>query len=226
MKRKHIIFIIASVLLAGCSASHEMMDPADSERPVYGIPQEMAVTIKQDTNGTVFFENGKYGRIYPGENYPFEKQCRALGSLTIFAEEVPDYGHRCEVHWLEPIDAGRVYDASFDASSAHNDGLDVNLSGGITSVDDGYLTVHYSAWWGDPVSTPHEFSLVCIGDGEFSLLHNAKGDGTDVYSPGLVYFDINALIPDTDGQRVSVNISWITTTGQTENKTFGFVSRK
>ena len=226
MKRKHIILFIASLLLAGCTAGPALPDAESPDKPVYGIPQELAVTIKQDSNGTVFFENGKYGRIYPGEGYPFEEQCRALGSITIYAEEVPSYGHRCEVHWLEPIDAGRVYGMPFDLDAVQDAGLDVIWAGGITSVDDGYLTVQYNAWWGDPVAEPHEFSLVYVGDGEFTLIHDARGDGRDVYAPGIVYFDINSMIPDTGGLRVAVNVSWKTTQGQTDSKTFGFISRK
>ena len=104
------------------------------------------------------------------------------------------------------------------------DGLDVLTDSWITSVEDGYLTIHYKTWWGEP-SAHHDFVLVQENDPyELTLLHDAHGDGRDDYSDGTVYFDINTL-PPTDGSPRKLKINWTSTDGKPVSAEFEFETR-
>ena len=183
---------------------------------------DVIVTIKQDADGTVFFQYGS-DRLYPGAGYPFERQCRAMASVTIYAEEVPLYGHRVDVNWLEPIDQGAF--KPYPAEGYGSDGIDILTKSWITSVEDGYVTLHYKTWWGDP-SGHHDFFLVQGEDPyELTLMHNANGDEETVYSEGTIYFDINSLPPTGDGTE-TIHIKWNTIEGNEVIASFEFKSRK
>lgn len=209
-----------ALLAASCSAEAGPKAAADAPDEYRA---DVVVTIKQDTDGTVFFQYGK-DRLFPGEGYPFPGQCRAMGSVTIYAAEVPLYGHRVYVNWLEPIDAG-TFLPQYSSVHAGGDGIDILTSSWITSVEDGYLTLHYKAWWGEPAGH-HDFNLAQGSDPyELTVCHNAHGDGRDVYSEGTVYFDINALPPTEDGPH-KLKINWTTTEGKPASAEFEFETRK
>lgn len=212
------ILCLAALLAVSCSkeAGFNFSDAAPEFHKA-----DVIVTIKQDADGTVFFQYGR-DRLYPGEGYPFERQCRAMASVTIYAEEVPLYGHRVDVNWLEPIDQGAF--KPYPAEGYGSDGIDVLTKSWITSVEDGYVTLHYKTWWGDPAGH-HDFFLVQGEDPyELTLMHNANGDEKAVYSEGTIYFDINSLPPTEDGPR-KLRINWTSTEGNPVSAEFDFETR-
>lgn len=222
MKRFRLILCLMMLLAASCS-KYDPALPMDSVAD--GSPEfyraDVVVTIKQDADGTVFFQYGQE-RLYPGEGYPFERQCRAMASVTIYAEEVPLYGHRVEVNWLVPLDEGAF--KPYPEQGYGSDGIDILTKSWITSLEDGYLTLHYKAWWGDPAAH-HDFFLVQGSDPyELTLRHNANGDEPAVYSEGTIYFDINSLPPTVDGPR-KLKINWTTTEGNPVSAEFDFETR-
>ena len=185
-------------------------------------PMEFVVTIKKDVSGKVYFQKGNSERLFPRNGYEFTEECRALGSFLIYPVEEPGYGRICDIEWLEEIDKGLVVSNS---SVGFEDGIDVNLQSRKTSIEDGYLTVHYNAWWGKNAGH-HDIGLVNIGHGEFNLVHEAHSDAKDIYAEGLVYFDINSLLPATDDVPLTITVNWLTTTGGITSSKFGFISRK
>ena len=224
MKNNWII-TIALVLAASCSADYGDYKGADYDALPSEYRADVVVTIKQDTDGTVFFQAGRE-RLYPGDNYPFSGQCRAMGSVTVYAEEVPLYGHRVDVNWMEPLDKGSF--KLYPGTATGEDGIDVLASSWITSVEDGYLTIHYKTWWGESAAH-HDFVLVQEEDPyELTIHHSANGDGKDIYSEGIVYFDINQLPPARPSVGVApqrVKINWKTTDGKPASAEFDFETR-
>ncbi|MBO4566691.1 MAG: hypothetical protein J5695_05645 [Bacteroidales bacterium] len=225
MKTRIIIFTAAALVLSACakdSIDDWVPGPSDSLQDMQDGQRELVVTVKQDATGTVFFQKGNTGRLFPKDGYEFHGECRALGSFYIYPVEEPGYGRICDVEWLEEIDRGHVVTAPGPASV---DGLDVDLQSNITAIEDGYLTVDYYTWWADPAGH-HDLTLVYIGNNEFNLVHNANGDAHDVYAEGLVYFDINGFFPDTGGETIPVTVNWLTTKDVLTSAKFGFISRK
>lgn len=179
------------------------------------------VTVKQDTDGTVFFQLGDEERLFPVPSYDFSRQERVMTSLTVYAEEVPLYGHTARVNWAEPLEQGPIM---YTLDATYNDGLDV-VEDWISSVEDGYLTVHYNTWWGE-TSLHHDLALVPgPGPMDLTLIHTANGDSKDVYSDGIVYFDINGQLPQTDTYK-TLTLHWTDTKGRSASRSFEFKTRK
>ncbi len=221
MKRKSIIYLCALVVLASCSKGYS--DPMDGQ---YDKPRKVEdiVTVKQDADGTVYLQSRGGERFYPGAGCPFERQQRAMCSMTIYAEEIPLYGHRVEVGWLEPLDEGLLYNvADTDSKSSSDDGIDL-LDDWITQIGDGYLSVHYNAWWGEPAGLHYIGLEYEPGSTSLTLVHDAAGDARDIYTDGMVCFDISSLFGDADGTQITLN--WTKTTGEKASKKFEYDARK
>lgn len=223
MKRSVIISMFTMLLLAGCMAERYPVSP-DAQNPNQPYTVDAVVTVKQDTDGTVFFQLTDSQRLYPGPDYPFTRQMRAWGSLTIHTDEVPPYGKRVDVNWLEPLDEGKL--VQILPALETKMGFDL-MNSWITTAEDGYLTLHYMTWWGDPAGH-HDFFLVSQDpDNPYSvtLYQDAHSDGQTTYSEGIICFDINSL-PDTGEDSKTLTLNWITTQGKAQTAKFGFKTRK
>ena len=225
VRMKRFILLVAPLLVmllfVGCMAE----SPGDWPDERGPRKMDVVVTVKQAEDGTVFFQLSDYERLYPGAEYPFTRQHRAWGSVTIYAEEVPLYGHVVDVEWMEPLDEG-----SLVGTAPHIEypaGLDPVNNSWITSVEDGYLTLHYKTWWGDPAGH-HDFYLV-QADPEnpynLTLLQDAHSDSKENYSEGIICFDINSL-PDTGEETKILTLYLTTTKGGTAIRQFEFRTRK
>ena len=180
------------------------------------------VTIKQAEDGTVFFQLSDTERLYPGPGYPFERQCRAMGDVSFPGGSDPVYGRNVSVGWLEPLEEGTFM--PYPAEVSGEDGIDIITGSWITSCEDGYLTLHYRTWWGEH-PTHHIFSLVQGEDPyELTLRHNSNEDARDIYSEGIIYFDINSLPRTEDGPH-ALKLNWINSSGTAVSAEFEFESR-
>lgn len=221
MKKCLASLLFALIAVCSCSRAYDYYPAPDApDRNEYQA--DVVVTVKQSEDGTVFFQLNKDERLFPFGEFTFEGQCRAIGSVTVYAEEVPLYGHKALVHWLNPLDRGAFL--LYPAEGQGTDGLDILTNSWITSVEDGYLTIHYKTWWGEPAAH-HEFTLVQGSDPfELTLCHNANGDTHDTYSEGIIYFDINSL-PQTEDSPHALKLNWINTSGQAVSADFEFETR-
>lgn len=220
MKVRNIIFLVSVLLLAGCMKERGPMPEPDAPYTVDAV-----VTVKQDTDGTVFFQLTDDQRLFPGNDYPFTRQMRAWGSLTIFAEEIPLYGFKVSVNWLEPLDEGSFVGSAPSVQKAA--GIDPVIGSWITGVQDGYLTLEYSAWWGDNAEH-HDFYLYAPDPSDpynLTLLHDSHEDPADNYNSAIICFDINTL-PPTGDEYKPLTLNWISTQGTEKSAQFEFKSRK
>ncbi|MBR5043205.1 MAG: hypothetical protein IKX67_08210 [Bacteroidales bacterium] len=229
--RKSLLLIgicLAAALAAACSnADFEPMAPDNDFYSESGVNRVMDVTImatvKKDQDGKVYlWSKGK--RINPNEAVAFTREMRVMSEMTIFpGGESQDY--KADIHWIEPIEEG-VFTG--DAKVSGTDGVDVMPDSWMTCLDDAYLTLYYSAWWGEhPVH--HDFYLVSGTDPQdpysLELRHNAHGDGTYSKEEGLICFDINSLPPTGDASK-TLSLKWHDTKGNIVTAKFEFKSRK
>ena len=197
------------------------------------------VTVKQNEKGAIYFLLDEDKRLFP-QNYehPF------TGLRRIICELQETGGNRCRILWMEfleqeimaywvpyasPPDGPDPYDPpqeGADPSGIPQDGLDI-LDDWMTSVEDGFLTLHYSTWWGDG-SVAHVFFLARGTNPEdpYELLlsHDRKSDAFLEKADALICFDINDL-PSTEGQYVNLRLKWIDCEGKPAAKDFPFKSR-
>ncbi len=183
------------------------------------------LTVKKTPTDSVYFQLNDSTTIYAA-NYQnnYSRMERVFCDITVTNKRVGRFNYTGNINWLEPLDEGKV---TADASVKGSDGLDI-LNDWMTGVEDGYLTVHYSTWWGkSPVQ--HDFYLVTGANSadpyEVELRQNANGDKKDDQGDSLICFDINSL-PDTGGQYKTLTLKWTTSGGSASEKEFKFKTRK
>lgn len=218
--KRIIPIILIPLLMWACSK--ENASPADADMAPY--TRDAVVTAMQEEDGTVYLLMQGL-KLLPYEDIGYAGPGRAMCSLTIYAEQMADQVRRAQVHWIEWLDRGEVLPG---AGQTVSDGVDPILDSWITSVEDGYLTLHYNAWWGDTAKR-HDLKLLTGGDPEdpylVRLIHDAHGDTGETYTDGIVYFDLNAL-PPTGEETVRLTLNWTNTNGQEASAGFDFRTRK
>lgn len=188
-----------------------------SESDVGDVKEYTAiVTVKESPEGVIYFQLDDDTVLYP-QNYkdPFTGMKRIMCGIT-----VPAGSNECYLTWMDYLVEGALL-----TGEADDDGMDV-LDDWMTSVEDGFLTVHYSAWWG---SGSVEHLLLLKSDDnpyELRLIHSMNGDEKLEKADALVYFDINDLIPDTEGTYKDLTIKWKDCASEDKSRVFRFRSRQ
>ncbi len=224
MKRLHLyVWAALTAILPGCSMAPLDVEMAD--RQVDAAAYSAIVSVRTAPDGTVFFQVDDRTRLLPsGDTAPYRGLERIFCGLLIYADQVPEYGHRADVLWFEALDKGTV---SAVAPAGGDDPLDL-LSDWMTSCEDGYLTLHYETWWGDS-AVPHAFTLVTglnpADPYEVTLRHDAKGDGRKEKADSVVYFDLQSL-PDTGDEEKTLTLKWKNSEGKLVERAFPFRSRR
>lgn len=234
MKLIHIVYIIAAVVTASaCSKSYTDYPEAfsDYEGVVYKLDKLSAsvdinslVTVKCDAEGKAFLQYGPL-KLRP-DVLEFTRQERAMARLTIMPGRQGEY-YNCIMDWIEPIEQG-TFSMYNSLSLEPGDGMTLIMDSGFTTVEDGYLSVHYFTWWGaEP--RHHDFYLSSGVNPEdpyvLELRQDSHGDGNETWSEGLVCFDINGL-PDTAGETKIITLNWIELDGTSRTKYFEFKTRE
>ena len=229
MKRHLAILIAVSALIVSCSMEEAMpgryydSDMA-SEPSAESLGAFNAIaTIKKTPTDSVYFQLNDSTTVYP-TNYQdaYTRMERVIGRVHVFDRHTGRFNYTCWVEWAEPLEEGTV-----SSSAKGDDPIDV-LDDWMTSVEDGFLTVHYDAMWGRS-ATIHSFSIVTGTNSgnpyELVLKHNANGDGAEQKGDGLVFFDINSL-PDTGGQYKQLTLKWNDLEGKACERQFKFKTRE
>ena len=175
------------------------------------------VTVKQDESGTIYFQLDDNTVLFPyNYNMPFNGMERIICGLA-----VANGANECHVQWMDFLEKG---DISY-TQDAIDDGLDI-IDDWMTSVEDGFLTIHYNAWWGNGTN-PHLLLVKPSANTyELTIVHQMNGDEPLEKADALVYFDINDILPDTEGTYKDLTIKWKSIEGAAKSKTFRFRSRQ
>ena len=220
-----VLSLFTIILLAGCSK--EVFSPdagligSDSAYASYSA----IVSVKRSPTDTLYFQVDDSTRLFP-RNFADGKLVgeRIVCDITVYKKVVHNYGYMTDVHYYDSIDKG-VFTS--DLSVSGDDGLDI-IFDWMTGVEDGYLTLHYSTWWGN-AGKQHRFYLISgtnpADPYELILMQNAVGDKHVEKGEALVYFDINSL-PDTGGGYKILTLKWTDSAGKKESHKFKFKSRE
>ena len=218
MKRWTGIILTVAGLLTGCTkALGPDMYTDPGPEPVLR-EYTAIVTVKQETSGRIFLQLDEDTRLYP-TSYPetFTRECRIICGLSWWSGE-----SRCNLEWMDYLQEGPVQ----STSAEEGDPVDI-VEDWMTSVEDGYLTLHYSTFWGDG-SVPHSLKLV-TGENpedpyEVRLVHLNNGDAALEEADALIYFDL-ASLPPTGGSGQKLTLKWKNGGGNTA-KSFLYKSRQ
>lgn len=235
-KTRFIGLLLAAVLAAGCSKEKEStasgkMVPStengkDGASGAWKLKEEYdaIVTVKQ-ADEIIYFQVDSVTRVYPAAGYrddSYKGPKRLACGLKVYDYQIYIDWWYSRVTWYENLDEGTLIRNPF-ASGINYRSFDV-LDDWMTTMEDGFLTLHYSALWGS-AKTPHGMSLVYGEDPwHWTLVHFTVGDDdAQTKVDALIYFDLNDAIPKTDGAAVTIN--WTALDGKPAQKTFWFRSR-
>ena len=108
------------------------------------------------------------------------------------------------VEWASPLDVGVI---RYDMMAEACDPVDI-VTDWMTSLEDGFLTLHYSIPTSGSVK--HDFSLYPGADSNsYRLVHDAHGDLKGAQTDGIVCFDVSAILPKTEGKTVELSFVYI-----------------
>ena len=230
--RRYLNIALASLglALASCSADRAYDHPGTADYLNGELSGEyMAiVTVKKSASGAVFFQLNDDVTVYPS-NYQdsYTHMERLFCDAMVSPVPTGIYNYTCTVQWAEPIEEGTVTPGAEPQWNGVQDVLDV-IDDWMTTVEDGYLTVHYDTWWGS-AGVQHAFRLLTGTDPDnpysLVLLQDSKGDAMEEKSDGLVCFDINSL-PDTGGEYIPLSLKWKSLEGKVLERTFRFKTRE
>jgi len=129
-----------------------------------------------------------------------------LSYLEIDRSGIPSFcTETIHLEWVSAIETGTVSYAA--VAGASGDPVDI-VTDWITSLEDGFLTLHYSI----PASgkVQHTFSLAPgTGEGEYWLIHDARGDTGGELTEGIICFPVGELLPDTGGETVTLSLNYL-----------------
>lgn len=158
------------------------------------------------------------------------KEVRALVNYTLTDQKDEKYDAVVNVNWIDSILTKKpvpclATPAENDAQYG-NDAVDI-VRDWVTIAEDGYLTLRFRALWGNVKA--HSINLVANVNPEnpyeVELRHNTNGDPQLRWSDALVAFDLNGVLPDTNGKKVKLTIKWKSTAGD-KSVDFDYCSRK
>ena len=231
----------ALLLVVGCSVVDFEVDiPSAYEYPDNGSSGEGDLAIgtlrskdgvryiKLDENTCSHVVNpGSVADIPDGTRVFLEFRYIVYGAVAAFCTDA------ILVEWASQIDAGDVHFLDFEESfsieavqsAKYTDPMDI-VTDWMTSLEDGFLTLHYSI----PKSGDkgHRFSLYrSMGNRNlFYLVHNAEGDTIGTLSDGIICFDVSPLLPETGDETVKLSFVYIDLNNTEKRLTFDYRSSK
>lgn len=183
----------------------------------YAVPNAL-VTVKGGTE-SCYLQLDDQTELWPVNlpSSPFGgKEVRALVNFR----DVEGDGHgmrAVHVNWIDSIlTKSLVPDLAEENDVAYgHDPVEV-MDDWVTIVEDGYLTLRFSALWGNQ-GVAHKVNLLMGGNPdnpyEVEFRHDACGDASVWKGDALVAFDLSRL-PDTEGNTVKLTLVWQSSRGR------------
>lgn len=199
--------LAAASMLAALTASLSSCS-VDNDYSVLPNPNAV-VTIKTTDSGASYFQvDGKTTFEPVNWNNPYGREVRALLRYSEEPGDAGEFSKRVKVEWIDSVrtKSAVLYDEEFGtkkttALSIYNDW--------ITCCEDGYLTLHFAAWFGSGRNTPHTIELAVNPETlDLYLRHDDNGDSTGPMVPGegVIAFRLDELLKDAkDGDKLTLH---------------------
>ena len=217
-------------VLASCSKS--MDDFPEPQQPHYDYPAgyqtgktyTAIATLLKAADGVVYLKVNEDLQIVTEKLDPLWEQVKAptrvYCQFHLLEKQPPTPYYWAEIEWYEFV---AMWDSTvvLDGGDA---GLDI-IDDWMTSLEDGFLTIHYSTWWGRG-NIKHSIFLTTDTDPRsFGLIHEDYGDEKLEKTDALYCLDLNYLSDLFDEEHNTITIKWKTCAGQPAEKKFLFQGR-
>ena len=187
------------------------------------------VTVKHTTDGTVYFQLDDHTTLRPDNastsSYGNEQYRALIGYRESDEKPAPSsdgvtFDKLVHLYSFDKVLTKSIVESQGDKDDEVYGTAPVEiLSSWATIIEDGYITLVFSGYWGDLTKT-HKINLVSgVESGDPYLLelrHDACDDNILYDSTrcnGIAAFDLNSL-PDTTGETVKLTIRFISFSGE------------
>ena len=244
MKKAFYLLLAAAILaVSACSKGEDAFyDPGpkseenqetdyEPQYPLGDVGQSISViaTLHRTEAGEYYLQVDDKTRVYPANfkdlcHIEPDCPCRIVGEAFIMDRQVNDLGYYGLLDWFDFIEKGPVLSECGEGK----DGVDV-LADWMTSLEDGFLTLHFQTWWGyEP--RRHELRLVTGTNPEdpyeLLLVHNANRDPKSFQADALVCYDLQDVLPrPNDPENTTVTLKWTNDAGQIQSRRFPYAGR-
>ena len=202
------------LLLAGCSKgdSYDILAPGEGysySDPQKGTSNDLAIGTVRSQDGVRYIRLDEHSCsqvMNPKEIADIKDGTRVfLQYRYVVAASIADFcTDAILVEWASPLDMGEI---RFEMHALAGDPVDI-LMDWITTLEDGFLTLHYSIQASGKVK--HDFSLYpSVEPNTYLLVHDANRDIKGTQTDGIVCFDVSGLLPDTEGKTVELHLDYI-----------------
>ena len=208
------VVVGALLLLAGCSKgeSYDIMAPGENysySDPQKGMSNDLAIGTVRSRDGVRFIrldEKSCSQVMNPSGIADIKDGTRVfLQYRYVVAASIADFcTDAILVEWASPLDMGEI---RYEMHAIAGDPVDI-LMDWITSLEDGFLTLHYTIQASGNVK--HDFSLYpSVEPNTYRLVHDAHRDIRGTQTDGIICFDVSGLLPDTEGKTVELHLDYI-----------------
>ena len=205
--------MVVLVFLAGCSKAQYDFMPENEKGYANMDPQsgtdDLAIGTVRSRDGVRFIrldEKSISQVMNPKEIADIPDGTRVfLQYRYVVAASIADFcTDAILVEWASSLDMGEI---RYDMQALAGDPVDI-LTDWITSLEDGFLTLHYSIQASGNVK--HDFSLYpSVEPDTYRLVHDAHRDIRGTQTDGIICFDVSGLLPDTEGKTVELHLDYI-----------------
>lgn len=189
--------LVAASVMAALTLS---VSSCSTDNGTYLQPNPNAiVTIKTAESGNSYFQLDEKTTLDPVNwKNPYKREVRAF---LRYSEEPGDAGvfsKKVKVDWIDSVRTknAQLYDEEFAAKK--NDGLSL-YNDWFIGCEDGYLTLHFAAWFGGGRNIPHIIELAVNPETrDLYLRHDDNGDniGPMVPGEGVISFRLDEILKD------------------------------
>ena len=202
-------FKIALAVLATMAALTASLSSCSKDDGKYVYPGPNAlVTIKTTESGTNYFQLDEKTTLEPkGWTNPYKREVRALLKYSELPEASDLFSKKVTVEWIDSVRTKSAvpYDEEFTKGNSVPIAL---YNDWVTCLEDGYLTLHFAAWFGQGGKIVHNIDLAVDPENhDLYLRHDNNGDdGYGAPGEGVIAFKIDDLLKDvSDGQELTLH---------------------
>ncbi len=210
-KRTALAFAAMLMLFVASSCSFD-----DDSYDRYNSLPNAIVTVKTLESGQTYFQvDGKTTLLPVDWKNPYKGETRAL----LRYEELSDgnsgqFSKSVNVVWIDSVLTKKAVICTDEFKKGADDPIEL-VGDWLTVCEDGYLTLHFAAWWGVDNRKPHYVNLgIDPATRNLYLRHDVNGDVANCRpAEGIVAFKIDELLTDVKDSD-ELTLHWTASDGE------------
>lgn len=207
MKNFKITLALAAAVSAMIASLSSCSKLDGSDNYIYA--PNAIVTVKTTSEGATYFQLDEKTTLEPaGWTNPYKREVRALLRYAEESEPSALFSKKVRVDRIDTIRTKNAVPYDDEFRKGADDGRWDLYGDWLTVCEDGYLSLHFVADWGQDRKLVHYINLgIDAEKHDLYLRHDRNGDdGYGVPAEGFIAFRIDELLPDVkDGDELTLH---------------------